>query len=120
MNVITRDGVVVVEGGPGEVVRELAGLGQGNAKRLSLAEVTILPGGQSREHYHHELEEAYYLLKGQAEMTLDEETCTIGPGDTIVIAPGARHKIVNTGETDLVMIVVCAPAWHLEDNVFLD
>jgi mannose-6-phosphate isomerase-like protein (cupin superfamily) len=120
MNVINRDGVEVVEGGPGEVVRELAGLGQGNAQRLSLAEVTIMPDGQSRKHYHHELEEAYYLLKGQAQMTLDEETRTAGPGDTIVIAPGARHRIVNTGDSDLVMIVVCAPAWHLDDNAFLD
>jgi mannose-6-phosphate isomerase-like protein (cupin superfamily) len=120
MNVINRDGVAAVEGGPGEVVRELAGLGQGNAQRLSLAEVTIMPDGQSREHYHHELEEAYYLLTGQAHMTVDEEIRTVGPGDTIVIPPGARHRIVNTGDTDLVMIVVCAPAWHLEDNVFLD
>jgi mannose-6-phosphate isomerase-like protein (cupin superfamily) len=90
-----------------------------------------MPDGQSRKHYHHELEEAYYLLTGQAHMTVDEEIRTVGPGDTkemrtvgpgdtIVIAPGARHRIVNTGDTDLVMIVVCAPAWRLEDNVFLD
>ena len=120
MKVTNRNGVAVVEGGRGEVVRELAGLGQGNAQGLSLAEVTIMPDGQSREHYHHDIEEAYYLLKGQAQMTLDEEMRTVGPGDTIVIAPGARHRIVNTGDTDLVMIVVCAPAWRLEDNVFLD
>jgi mannose-6-phosphate isomerase-like protein (cupin superfamily) len=120
MNVVNRDKTPVLDSGTGEVVRELAGLTRANAQRLSLAEVVIAPGGRSREHYHHQMEEAYYLLQGQARLTVDDETCIIGPGDAIVIPPGAHHKIVNTGDTEVIMVVACAPAWHVEDNVFLE
>jgi mannose-6-phosphate isomerase-like protein (cupin superfamily) len=120
MNVINRDEVPVLEGGPGEIILELAGLARNNAQRLSLAEVTITPNGGAREHYHRQMEEVYYLLQGQARLTVGEKTRIVGPGDTIVIPPGARHKIVNVGAADVVMIVACAPAWHEEDNVFLE
>ena len=120
MNLIKRDEVPVLDGGQGEVIRELAGLARATAQRLSLAEATITPDGGAREHYHHQMEEVYYLLQGQARLTVGDETRVVGPGDTVVIPPGARHKIVNVGATDVVMIVACTPAWHEEDNVFLD
>ena len=66
------------------------------------------------------MEEVYYLLQGQAQLTVANETRIVGPGDTVVIPPCAHHKIVNLGTTDVVMIVACAPAWHEEDNVFLE
>jgi len=120
MNVVNRDDVAVLDGGTGELVRELAGLARANAQRLSLAEVVLEPGGQSREHHHRRTEEVYYLLQGQARLTLGRETRLVGPGDTIVIPTGTRHKIVNAGDTQVVMIVACAPAWRVEDNVFLE
>ena len=120
MNVINRDEVPIIEGGPGEVILELAGLARTNAQRLSLAEVTIAPDGGAREHYHRQIEEVYYLLQGQARLTVGEKTHIVGPGDTIVIPPGARHKIVNEGASAVIMIVACAPAWHQEDSVFLE
>jgi mannose-6-phosphate isomerase-like protein (cupin superfamily) len=120
MNVVKRDKVPVVQGGPGEIVRELAGLAPANAQHLSLAEVSIAPDGGAREHYHLQMEEVYYLLKGQAQLTINDDTRIVKPGDAIVIPPGARHKIVNIGASDVVMIVACAPAWRVEDNVFLE
>ena len=119
MNVTNRDEVPVLDGVREEAIRELAGLARANAQRLSLAEATIAPDGGSREHYHRQMEEVYYLLQGQARLTVDDETCVVRPGDTVVIPSGARHKIVNAGSTDVVMVVACAPAWHKEDNFFL-
>jgi mannose-6-phosphate isomerase-like protein (cupin superfamily) len=120
MKVIRRDEIPALDSGQGEIIRELAGLAQATAQRLSLAEVTITPNGGSREHYHRQMEEVYYLLQGQAQLTLGDEACVVGPGDSVVIPPGAGHKIVNVGTTDVVMIVACAPAWHEDDNVFLE
>lgn len=120
MNVVNRDDVPVLDGGTGELVRELAGLAQANAQQSSLAEIVIKPGRQSQAHYHNLIEEVYYLLAGCGLLTVGQETSTVRAGDTIVIPPGTSHKIANTGETELVMIVTCAPAWHVEDNVFLE
>jgi mannose-6-phosphate isomerase-like protein (cupin superfamily) len=110
----------VLEGGPGEAIRELAGLARGNSRRLSLAEVIIGPGGGSLEHYHHHTEEVYYLLKGQAQLTSGGETRMVGAGDTIVIPPGTHHKIVNADEGEVIMLAICAPAWRSEDSVYLE
>jgi quercetin dioxygenase-like cupin family protein len=59
-------------------------------------------------------------LKGQARLTINDETRTVEPGDTIVTPPGARHRIVNVGTSAVAMIVACAPARGVEDNVFLE
>jgi mannose-6-phosphate isomerase-like protein (cupin superfamily) len=120
VNVVRRDEVPLLEGGQGEAIRELAGLARGNSRRLSLAEVTIGPGAGSLEHYHRHTEEVYYLLKGQAQLTVGDETRMVGAGDTIVIPPGTRHKIVNVGEGELIMLAVCAPAWRPEDSVYFE
>jgi mannose-6-phosphate isomerase-like protein (cupin superfamily) len=120
VNVVRRDEVPLLEGGPGEVIRELAGLARGNSRRLSLAEVTVGPGGGSLEHYHRHTEEVYYLLRGQAQLTVGDETRMVGAGDTIVIPPGGRHKIVNVGEGDLILLAICAPAWHPEDSIYFE
>jgi mannose-6-phosphate isomerase-like protein (cupin superfamily) len=120
MNVAKRDEVPQLEGGHGEVIRELAGLARGNAWRLSLAEVTLEPGGRSLEHYHRLMEEVYYLLEGCAQLTVGDETQVVEAGDTIVIPPGTRHTIVNTGAGRVVMLVACAPPWNPEDNIFFE
>ena len=120
MKVVKRDEVPLLDGGPGEIIRELAGLARSNAQRLSLAEVILRPGGRSLEHYHRRSEEAYYVLQGQAHLTVGDETRLVGAGDTIVILPGARHKIVNASPEELVMIVVCAPAWRAEDSIYFE
>ena len=41
----------------------------------------------------------------------------VGPGDTVVIAPGLRHKLWNTGQAPLRLLCCCAPAYSDEDTV---
>ncbi len=109
---ITRDG---------STIREI--LAPNNApetiRNQSLAEATLLPGRATAPHYHAKTEEIYYLLRGSGEMRIETETCRVGPGDAVAIPPGARHQIVNAGETDLVFLCCCAPAYTHEDTVLV-
>jgi mannose-6-phosphate isomerase-like protein (cupin superfamily) len=49
----------------------------------------------------------------------DEETIVI-PQQAVLIPPPKPHKISNIGESDLVFLAVCAPAWEPTNTVFLE
>ena len=44
----------------------------------------------------------------------------VEPGDTVVIAPGTRHKLWNTGPAPLRLLCCCAPAYSHEDTVITE
>lgn len=104
----------------GEIVFELLGAAAGGAGAHSLAQVLIPPGKASRKHYHPLAEESYYILAGNARLELDEKIAQLGPGDAVAIPPGAVHQIHNAGDTDLVLLAVCVPAWTPDNSVYLD
>jgi mannose-6-phosphate isomerase-like protein (cupin superfamily) len=51
---------------------------------------------------------------------VDGERCAIGPGDTVVVVPGQRHKVWQEGEGDLVLLVSCVPAYAVEEVIFTE
>ncbi len=101
------------------IVREIVSPRNTSAENQSLAEITIPPGESIFEHYHVKTEEVYYLLEGRGEMHIDGEVQEVRAGQAVVILPGQRHKITNIGETDLVMLVTCAPAYTDEDQILV-
>jgi mannose-6-phosphate isomerase-like protein (cupin superfamily) len=103
----------------GSEIREFAGVPSGNAVNQSLAEATVPPGRDTIEHYHRTTEEIYLFTRGTGRMRLGDEECDVRAGDCVVIAPGVRHKLWNTGEEPLVLLCCCAPAYSDEDTVLL-
>jgi mannose-6-phosphate isomerase-like protein (cupin superfamily) len=101
----------------GSSIREVAGTPTGNASHQSLAEATVPPGGETIEHYHVVSEEIYHLVSGSGRLRLGSEEADVGAGDTIVIAPGVRHKLWNPGPEPLVLLCCCAPAYAHADTV---
>ena len=76
-------------------------------------------GAATVPHHHGVTEEIYYILSGSGDMTLGDETRSVGPGDAIAIPPGVRHTIRNTGLVELVFLCTCAPGYEHADT-FLD
>jgi mannose-6-phosphate isomerase-like protein (cupin superfamily) len=103
----------------GSEIREVAGPPTGNAVNQSLAEATVPPGGETVEHYHRTTEEIYFFTHGAGRMRLGDEEREVGPGDTVVIAPGVPHKLWNEGAEPLRLLCCCAPAYSDEDTVLL-
>lgn len=103
----------------GEQVFELLGQAVGFGEQHSLAHVLIPPGKSSDKHYHPEVEESYYILKGQAELIIDEETLHMQPGQAIAILPNQTHQIFNHSDEDLEFLAICAPGWTPECSVFV-
>ena len=51
-------------------------------------------------------------------MTLESETRVVGPGDAVLIAPGARHSIRADAGTELRFLCCCAPLYSEADTFF--
>ena len=104
----------------GSEIRELAGTPTGNSVNQSLAEATLPPGAETDEHYHGVTEEIYLFTAGSGLMKLGEERSEVFAGDTVVIAPGAPHKLWNTGTEPLKLLCCCAPPYSHEDTFLVD
>jgi Mannose-6-phosphate isomerase len=103
----------------GSTIRELMAYRNSGAKRTSLAEASLPPGGKTDCHYHPEVEEIYYFLEGRGKVLAGDAFYDVEPGDSILHLPGARHQTWNTGDVKLVFICVCAPAYEHDDTVIV-
>ena len=110
MEVINRNAVAAFVAPDGGIIRELAASRNSSARKQSLAEATIPVGGTV----------IYYILSGTGLMKIEDEVREVGPGDTVVILPGQRHKITNNGQTPLVLLACCSPEWTAEDQVLVE
>jgi mannose-6-phosphate isomerase-like protein (cupin superfamily) len=104
----------------GSEIRELVGPAWTPAANQSLAEATVPPNGATAEHHHVTTEELYYVVEGSGRMRLGEQEREIAEGDCVVIPPGERHKLWNTGDGPLRVLCCCAPAYTHEDTVIAE
>ncbi|MBW4486936.1 MAG: cupin domain-containing protein [Trichocoleus desertorum ATA4-8-CV12] len=83
--------------------------------RYSLAHA-IVPVGETSTPHALTTSEVYYMLSGQGEMHIGDETQIVAPGDAVYIPPNAKQFIRNTGSEQLVFICIVDPAWRKEDE----
>jgi|SRR5829696_1009465 len=103
----------------GSEIRELAGVPTGNSENQSVAEATVPPGGETQEHYHRASEEIYVFTHGRGRMRLGDEESEVAAGDAVVIPPGTRHKLWNTGPERLRVLCCCAPPYSHDDTYLI-
>ncbi len=67
---------------------------------LCLVEDTLKPGFHLKRHHHKIMTEVFYILVGELQLIFDDETITLGEGDTITVPPNIWHeaKCVNGGK----------------------
>jgi uncharacterized cupin superfamily protein len=112
-----RDQATVLESGQGTVLAARGSAMFFKATRastngaFSLMERTLPPGGRKPPpHIHTNCEEAFYVLDGEVEFSLDETT-VVGRPDTFVLVPGGvAHTFGNAGTAQARLLVIHAPA----------
>ena len=88
-----------------------------HTERQSLAEASLEPDGATARHHHRLSEEIYLLLEGGGLMELDGEEREVGPGDAVLISPGAWHRI-TAGPSGLRFLCCCVPPYSDDDTYF--
>ncbi len=69
----------------------------------------LRPGQQQKVHSHAENDKLYYGLRGDASVTVGEETRPLRQGEIVLARTGVPHGIANDGEGDVVCLVFMAP-----------
>ena len=68
----------------------------GGREELVLTEFNYPPGEQGpRRHIHRHHADAFYVLDGRLQITLDEEQQILDPGGFVLIPPGVIHTFAN-------------------------
>ena len=98
----------------GSTIRSILDRTNAPVQNQSLAEARVPAGSRTERHYHKVAEELYFILEGAGEIELDGERQMVGPGDAILIPPGAWHTIKAT--EPLRFLCCCAPPYAHEDT----
>ncbi len=73
-----------------------------------LAHAVLAPGKEIEAHVD-PYEEIYFVLEGKGRIRVGQESREVGPMDATYLPAGVPHALLNTGEEDLVILVVAAP-----------
>ena len=69
----------------------------------------VKPGGEFPSHRHSHAH-VLYFLSGKGECLIGAETYEIKPNDVALIQAEEEHSYKNTGNTDMLLVVLNAPA----------
>ena len=95
-----------IEGGKGEIDRELLIEGEELQNKAKVfAKLTVPVGASVGLHEHTEDYEVYYILSGKGKVLDGDEIVEVNPGD-VVYAINTKHYIENSGDEDLVFLAV--------------
>ncbi|MDD4137322.1 MAG: cupin domain-containing protein [Methanoregula sp.] len=83
----------------------------------SVAHAIVHPGESTLPHVLVRSTELYYVLSGTGEMRIDDNHAPVREGQIVLIPPGARQFIKNTGTRDLVFLCIVTPKWQADDEV---
>ncbi|MCM3879204.1 MAG: cupin domain-containing protein [Vicinamibacterales bacterium] len=66
----------------------------------------VTPGSSEGLHMHPSVGEVYYVLSGDGEVTVNNETAAIHKGDGVPVLPHQAHAVANTGPQDLELMII--------------
>jgi uncharacterized cupin superfamily protein len=101
------EGTVLPVPGATMVFKALSGVGVSN---FLVGEFTAEPGfAGPRPHVHHVHEELFYVVEGEFDFFLEDQTVRVGAGSFIAVPPGTMHDFRNPGERAARWLGIVAP-----------
>lgn len=80
------------------------------AEHFTFSNMLLPPGTEGPEHTHHDVEEAFFVLEGELEVTIhdgdDSASRLLGYRDLIKVPAGTARSIRNVGDTDALFVVM--------------
>lgn len=81
---------------------------------LSLLEVTFDPGSGVDPHFHKGHSDSFYVLEGELEFHVADETFRATPGSYILAPPNIVHGFRNVGDTPAKMLNLHTPGGFVQ------
>ena len=83
-------------------------------EELSIARARVEAGSETKLHALSNTIERYVILSGIGLATIDDQEYPVVTNDVLIIGNDVSQKIRNTGNEDLVFLVVCTPRFTLK------
>jgi quercetin dioxygenase-like cupin family protein len=85
-------------------------------EQVLLCKVQYDPGKQVPWHKHDDTEQVMFILDGEVDMTIEEETATLKAGDVVVVNRGLHHKLFSEGGVTFMEALAPVPLDHVPDK----
>ncbi len=79
--------------------------------------LVVSPGQRLSYQRHSHRAEHWFIVRGQALVTLEGQEHRVGPGEAIDVPLGAAHRVESVGDDDLVLIEVQHGDYFGEDDI---
>lgn len=79
---------------------------------LSIIQELVPPGCSEVRHYHINAQQFFFVLEGIATLEIDGVVHSILAQQGLHVSAGARHKLSNNNDVDLVFLVTSTPSSH--------
>jgi mannose-6-phosphate isomerase len=84
---------------------------------LKIKRITVYPGKRLSLQRHRRRAEHWFILRGEALVTLGEKEVSLKKGESVNIPQGDAHRIANAGTVPLVFVEVQTGEYFGEDDV---
>jgi len=86
---------------------------------ISVFVVRMMPGAKLGPHYHEEHDEIEYVIRGTAQLLINDKWVDIKPGSIHFNPMGKVHAARNNGNEPLIVLIAFTPAMKVTDRHFL-
>ena len=81
--------------------------------------MTLRKGEEIGEEVHSENDQFFRFESGTGRVLINDTTYEVGSGDAVIVPVGAKHNIINTGESALKLYTIYSPAHHRDGTVHI-
>ena len=88
-----------------------------NGERHQVKRIIVKPGGRLSLQKHHHRSEHWIVVRGTAQVTVNELVKTVHENESVYIPIGAVHRLENPGKIQLELIEVQTGSYFGEDDI---
>ena len=82
-----------------------------------IKEMRVNPGHRLSYQYHNFRSEHWFVVRGTATITLNEEEFVVGPQGSFDVPVGSRHRIANKHDEELLIVEVQYGSKLVEEDI---
>lgn len=79
--------------------------------------IHVKPGCRLSYQTHDHRSEHWVVIFGKATCTIDDTTFVAGPGESVDVPQGAKHRLANEGTEELIIVEVQRGHYTGEDDI---
>jgi quercetin dioxygenase-like cupin family protein len=84
--------------------------------QVLLCRVQYAPGKQVPWHAHEDTEQVMWIMDGEVEMTIEDETKMLRAGDVVVVNRGLQHRLYSENGVKFIEALAPVPLDHVPDQ----